>query len=309
MKIYDIAKIKNNDFIVLLPDVDYMIRESVEYSFKNVFYLDYEPTESEVTEFIKFINNGNNELIIFDYSDFYRRVLPHINKKIKIHWVYKNNISTLTDFWSRDQFNKMLEYYDRNIVNDLVFLDYAAYRVLKNSGYKTKYIKLDINPNRKKAKKSKSIGLLGNDYNPNHNIYNQLSSIKMIDYSYIKLLKSMPATKHFISFFNIKEKEVNTIDEVIENNNINLYCNFTFNCYELILKSMDMGIPCLLGNTDFFDSNKKLKKYLVLDSDDDIGEIADKISIINNNKEEIFKEYKNFRIKYSKDSVNSIKQI
>ena len=309
MKLCDVNKIKNKKPIVLLPDLDEIIKDSVEYSFNNVIYLDYEPKNEDVESFVDYINNSNNTLILFDYCEAYRLILPYIKKNRRIYWVFKNNVSTITDFWSRDQFDKILNYYERNIIDSLICLDYSTYKVLKNSGYRVKYIKLDVKPNKKRVKKSKSIGLLGYDYNPNHNFYNQLSAIKMVDYSYVKLLKSMPATKHFIEFFDIREKEVDKISDTISDNDVNLYCNFTYNCYELILKSMDMGIPCLVGNTDFFDSNKKLKKYLVLNSDDDIGEIADRINLVRENKKVILDEYKKFRSKYSEQSVNSIAKL
>jgi len=261
MNVLDVNKIKNKDYVVLLPRCDYDIRDSVEYSFENVFYLDYELTKEHADILIEFINNKANKLIVFDYDEFYRQVLPYIRK------------------------NK------------------------KNAGYKTKHVLLDIKSNNKKTKKSNSIGLIGNDYNPNHNTYNQLSALKLVDYSYVKIIKNMPATEHFIDFFNIKEKRVENIEEVMKDNFINLYCNFTANDFELVLKSMDMNIPCLLGNTDIFDKFPKLKKYLVLESDDDINEIASKINTIKENKEDILKEYAKFRKKYSEESKKIIEKL
>ena len=90
---------------------------------------------------------------------------------------------------------------------------------------------------------------------------------------------------------------------------VNLYCNFTANNRELILSSLDMGIPCLLGNSDMFDNNQKLKKYLILESDDDINEIASKIKIIKSEKDKIISEYKKFREKYSSESKKSIEKL
>ena len=165
---------------------------------------------------------------------------------------------------------------------------------------------LDVNPKTKKSKRSDSIGLIGNDYNPNHNVYNELSALKLIDYSYVKMIKTMPATNHFIKFFDIKEKEVNTLNEVMSDNFVNLYCNFTSTNTELILKSMDMGIPCILGNTDIFDKYPKLKTYLVLQSDDDISEIANKIKNVKENNKDILQMYEKFREAYSKNSKSSI---
>lgn len=307
MKICDINKLENKDYIVLLPEIDYDIKDSVEYSFENVFYLDYELTKEDAKIIIDFINNNDSQLIIFDYSEFYRLILPYIRKNRKIKWIYKNNISSMTNGKARATFTNLMEFCDRNIVDTIGCLDESTYEVLKNSGYKTKHLLLDVNSNNKKAKKSNSIGLIGNDYNPNHNTYNQLSALKLVDYSYVKIVKSMPATNHFIEFFKIKEQKVSNIDDAMRDNYVNLYCNFTFTNYELILKSMDMGIPCLLGNTEIFNKYPKIKKYLVLDSDDDINEIADKIKKIKDNKEVILDEYKKFRKDYIKKSIDTIK--
>lgn len=308
MKICDINKIKNKDYIVLLPEADYDIKTSVEYSFKNVFYLNYELTKEDAKTIIDFINNNNSQLIIFDYSNFYRLIFPYIRKNRKIKWIYKNNLAGITDGNVRATFTNLMEFCDRNIVDTIGCLDESTYEVLKNSGYNAKHLLLDIDSKSKKAKNSNSIGLIGNDYNPNHNTYNQLSALKMVDYSYVKIIKTMPATTHFIDFFEIKEKEVSNIDDAMSDNYVNLYCNFTFTNNELVLKSMDMGIPCLLGNSEIFDKCPKLKKYLVLESDDDINEISSKINDIKDNKDEILKEYSKFREKYKKDSMKNIKE-
>lgn len=306
MNILDINKIKNKDYVVLLPECDWDIKESVEYSFENVFYLDYELTKEHANILIDFINNHAKTLIVFDYDEFYRQILPYIRKNKSIKWIYKNNIAQMTDPMVRATMTNLMEFYDRNIVSEIGCLDYSTCEVLKNAGYKAKCITLDIKRKSAKLKKSNSIGLIGDDYNPNHNTYNQLSALKLVDYSYIKLIKNMSATNHFINFFDIKEKLVNNMDEVIKDNYVNLYCNFTGNNYELILKSMDINVPCILGNTDIFDKYPKLKKLLVLESDDDINEIAFKINLIKENKELIIKEYDKFRKDYSLKSKKNI---
>ena len=306
MNILDIHKIKNKNYIVLLPECDSDIKDSVEYSFENVFYFDYKIEKEHIDILIDFINKELKQLIIFDYDESYRKILPYIRKKIKIKWIYKSNLSLLTYCQIRATFNSLMEFYDRSIIDLIGCLDYSTYEVLKNSGYNVEHVLLDVKRKEVKQRKSNSIGVLGNDYNSNHNTYNQLSALKLVEYSYVKINKNMSATKHFIDFFDIKEKLVDTFDDVMSNNYVNLYCNFTANNFELILKSMDMGIPCILGNTDIFDKNNVLKKYLVLESDDDINEIAYKINTIKDNKELILKEYDKFRTEYIKNSKKQI---
>ena len=58
-----------------------------------------------------------------------------------------------------------------------------------------------------------------------------------------------------------------------------------------IKKSFDLGIPCIVGNTNYFDNNKYLKDNLVVKSDDDIREISKKIDFVRENREQIIEEY------------------
>ena len=302
MNILDIDKLKNNDYVVLLPKIDIDIKESVEYTFKNVFYLDYELTKEHAKVLIDYVNNNSKGLILFSYDPFYRWVLPHIRKKKQVKWVFKNSMAYMTQAQVRETFTNIMEFYDRSIVNTIGCLYGSTYKVLKNAGYNAMLLRLDIERKKTKVNKSNSIGILGDDFNPNHNTYNQLSALKMVDYSYIKMIRYMPATEHFIKFFGIKEKTVNNINDVIKNNFVNLYACFTATNYELFLKSMDQGVPCLLGNTSMLDKYPVLKKYLTLESDDDINEIANKINGIKENKELILKEYDKYRKNYSKKS-------
>lgn len=308
MTIEGLNKLTKGSYLVLLPSVDYDIKDSVEFSFDNVIYLDFELTEDEANKIIEFVNNKGSKLIIFDWSEDYRLILPYISKKREIKWVYKNNLAGLTTGGVRATFTRIMEFYDRNIVKEIACLDKSTSIVLKKAGYRSSHLLLDVKTKSRKSKSNNSIGLIGDDYNPNHNTYNQLSALKLVDYDYCKIVPNMPATKHFIDFFEIKAKEVNSTFDTLVDNDINLYCNFTFNNMELILKSLDLGIPCLLGNTDIFDDYPKLKQYLVLDSDDDIGEIANKIKNVRENKASILKEYEKYRKEYTKESKKLINE-
>ena len=106
---------------------------------------------------------------------------------------------------------------------------------------------------------------------------------KLSKYDTVKIDAQMEATKHFLSYFGIEYVAPKDYDDLISNNVVNLYCNFTDMQITTVIRSMDLGIPCILGNTSMFDDYSTLKKYLVLDSDDDINEIAFKLDSINDN--------------------------
>ena len=121
MNILDVNKLKNKDYIVLLPKCDYDIRKSVEYSFENVFYLDYELTKEHADVLIDFMNTKSNQIILFDYDNFYRLILPHIRKSKKIKWIIKSSLAQLTNGCVRATFTNLMEFCDRNIVNAIGF--------------------------------------------------------------------------------------------------------------------------------------------------------------------------------------------
>lgn len=299
-------KITKGDYVVLLPFCDIDIKDSVIYSFNNVIMLEGNETKDDAKGLTDFINNNLKQLIVFDFCDFYRDILPYIKKSIKVKYIYKNNIAALTNGNVRESFYFPMEFYDRKIIKTIGCLDKSTSIVLKNSKYNVCYVALDIPFKSCKYKKSNSIGLIGDDFNPNHNIYNELSALKLVNYSKLKMIRHMVATEHFIDFFGLKEDFMQNIDDVIKDNFVNLYVNFTSTNVELVLKSMDRNIPCILGNTDIFDDFSYLKEELVLKSDDDIREIAQKIEKVKLNHDEIIKEYQKFRKEYTKLSKKTI---
>lgn len=70
-----------------------------------------------------------------------------------------------------------------------------------------------------------------------------------------------------------------------------------------------MGIPCIVSNTDMFDGWDYLKEQVVLNSDDDINEIVQKIEMVQKNKKQILKEYEKYRKNYSDKSLKTISKL
>ena len=164
-----------NNYITLLPNIDYDIKESVEYCFNNVIFLDASFKENTIKELVEIVNKKINMLIIFDWHELYNLILPYISKNKKIKCVFKSSIAQLTG-WNRNVFFNILEYYNNGSINEIACLDDETNKVLRNAGYNTTKILLDVRTKTRKSIKSNSVGIIGNDYDPNHNIYNQLSN-------------------------------------------------------------------------------------------------------------------------------------
>lgn len=276
--------------IIFLPKDINFIKDSIVHTFKNVILINKEKAEIEITDII---NNSNlKKIYLIGYNEIYNFILPRLKKEIEVCWIFNNSFSNLSNYNVRLELHYIFEYYDRNLIKTIGCMNKDNYEVFKNAGYNCEYIELKIDNNIKKSKKSNTIGLLSKDFDPNNNFYNQLAALTFIEYDYCKINYTLKTTKEFLNFFNIKYKKETELDNIIKDNFVNLYINFTNTNNELIYKSFNVGVPCIIGNSNIFDKNKYLKEHLVLKSDDDINEIVSKIEYVKSNKEKIINEYK-----------------
>ena len=287
-----IKKYNNKKTITFLPVCDYKFYDSINYTLGNVIKIN---NEEENEEIVKLINGSKiKKIYLVGNNDIYRFILPRLKKQIEVCWIFIDSFSNLSNIGIRYTMQTIFEYYDRQLINSIGCISKDNEKVLKNAGYECEFIDLIIqNKNIRNNKiKSNSVGILSDDFDPNNNFYNQLAALRFLDYDVCKFMSVMKSTKDFIEFFDLKCEIKETIDEVISSNFVNLYVNFTNTNKELITKSFNLGIPCIVGNTDFFDNNKYLKENLVVKSDDNINEIATKINFVRENTVKILEEYK-----------------
>ena len=251
------------------------IKKYKEFVDINFLYIEDECDSKKLVEKLKKFNT----IYFVNFHDYYRKILPYIPFKIRCNSIISYEIGEFTNPNILYEYNSIVEFYDRLIFKEIFTISFELYNVLKNSKYNVKYIDVSFNYDiHKNIKYNNVIGVISSDYNPNNNFYNILSALTMTNATEIKLISHMPATKEFISRFNLPVKFCNNIDDVISDSTLNIYSNFTANNYELLYRSLDQNIPCIIGNID---SNilKKYNKNLILTSDDNVDELA---QIINN---------------------------
>ena len=284
-----ILKFKNESSIAFVPKLDYKYYDSINYLIKNAIKIEDVYEDKQITDAIN--NSAIKKIYLLGNNDIYRFILPRINKNIEVCWIFNNSLSSLSNAGVRYYLNSIFEYYDRALINSIGCISLDTKKVLENSGYKCEYIDLKLEKKDVELIESNSIGILSDDFDPNNNFYNQLASLIFDDYDVCKFQAVMKATTHFYKYFNINSKVFDNIDDVIEDNFVNLYINFTNTNKELILKSYNCGVPVIVGNTDFYDNNKYLKEHLVVKSDDDVNEISEKINFVKKNYKKIMEEY------------------
>lgn len=296
----------NLDYVVCIPNYDRELKEAFEYSFENTYFL--EDNVEDTAEFLNFIKRNNIKSIIFvNFLIEYLNIIKSISSSIEIKFIYTKQLAYMSNEQSSLIFNNIMDLYNKNVFEKIGIIDRNLYVALKNANMQVYRIILDIEKKEKKLKtRQNNIGLLNNDFDPNHSYYNELSAIKLTKKTFVaNLYNPLKETIDFAKVFNIPYK-CYKLKEEMYNSEINLYVNFT-NTNDLeFLISMDCGIPCIMGNTNLLDNYKDLKNLLVIKSDDDIDEIALKIDNAIENKTRIIKEYEMFRKEYSQKSQKLI---
>lgn len=297
--------IYNKKYLVIVPTMSEELLDSFEYTFGNSLLMKNDL--DEISFYTQFINQNNFQQIIFvDFQLEYLELIDKLDEKHDIKFIFTKSLASLSDTFFYDVFKNIVKLYNQEKISAIGFLDNNLYQVLKKKYKNIFYLLLDREEcTSAQNKNDKTIGILNNQEDPKHSYYNELSAIKLLDGYTAKITKPSKVNKEFLKTFDIQYK---VVKKAIKNNEINLYINFTNNNYLLFLESMDNNIPCILGNTSILDNNKKLKEYLVMKSDDDVNEIADRVKNTIKNKKEILKLYSDFRKEYKEETNKRVEK-
>lgn len=297
--------IYNKKYLVIVPTMSEELLDSFEYTFGNSLLMKNDL--DEISFYTQFINQNNFQQIIFvDFQLEYLELIDKLDEKHDIKFIFTKSLASLSDTFFYDVFKNIVKLYNQEKISAIGFLDNNLYQVLKKKYKNIFYLLLDREEcTSAQNKNDKTIGILNNQEDPKHSYYNELSAIKLLDGYTAKITKPSKVNKEFLKTFDIHYK---VVKNAIKNNEINLYINFTNNNYLIFLESMDNNIPCILGNTSILDNNKKLKEYLVMKSDDDVNEIADRVKNAIKNKKEILKLYSDFRKEYKEETNKRVEK-
>ena len=250
------------------------------------------------------INEKYDEVLFYDFYDQFYLLLPLIKKKIVKKWIVKYGIAMLSEQYVFQNLLQLFEYKERHLIDFIATTRYDLYISLKS---KLSYIQFDYK-NNKTSKKEKCIGILNQDYEEKANFFNQISGVALSEINTVKVLNTMNATKNFERDFNVKLIEERDFEKIVYGNIVNLNCAFSEVSIIGFIMSMDAEIPCILGNTNILNNSPELRRLLVLDSDDDVNEIKQKIESSIKEKDIIMKLYKEWRKEFTKNSKISISE-
>lgn len=315
-----LANKKEKHIVICHPEM--VEKNDVQILFKeNILEIREQYTEKEAGQIARAIIDSGKELVIFNsYADGWNRIiseLKNIKRNINIKILVHNGNELLADSSTWNNFNTILDLYDKGKIDELAFFKEDSYKFYKEKGYRASFVKkyVDIENVKQYIKEEKKdyikIGLYEAYDNMERNVYNQLSAISLLENAKLDCAPmnykiSMMARKFNINLSsangNLSKQELYT---KMANNDINLYVTLVDNASILPLESLELGTICLVSQNCNYFVGSKLQEYLVVENPNNIMEIYNKINYALENKEKILELYNEWK----KDYIVGAKEI
>ncbi len=302
------------------------VKNSTKYSFgDNYLEIREQYTKKESHMIANEIVKSGKKMVIFNAFAFgwedIIMSLKEINPDIIIKIIIHGGNALLSEPYDWDVHNIMLDLYEKGKVNELAFVKKSLYEFYKAKGYKTSFIMNDVIIENKeqyipkeKNNENIKIGLYASGDRWVKNTYNQLSAISLVENA---VLDCVPINAKIAALcrryeVNLSGEEKNVPKEEIyrriASNDITVYVTFT-ECAPLIpLESLELGTVCITGDNHHYFEGTELEKYLVVNKEDDIMEIYNKIMYALENKEKILELYKEWKKSYSEKAKESVRK-
>ena len=265
------------------------------------------------------INNGIDELIFSGLENGWDKLIIDLKDeyKITIKVICTTQDGLLYDEYERNNFFRLLELSKKRKIDRIAFLRKGQYDFYKSLGYKCYYLlenfsldkKIDIKINKKDEI---YLGVYPLSYNWNKNIFNQLCIAKMLDNCKLFYNNLDERMDDFINTMNIKSEscllkyDINSIIKALSKNDVVVSCAFTDYLHPIFFIAMELGIPCLVGNTVDFLDDELLLNQLVTNMEDSPVINSNKVKDILSNREEIIKHYKSWKNNYNSIAMKNI---
>lgn len=279
---------------------------------------DYNHNAKIIEEAIK---NGIKQIIISGFEIGWDKLVIETNKKypkIPIKVICNTQDSLLYYEYERENFFKLLELSKKNVIKDIAFLRRGQYETYKKLGYKCSYIKENYilkQPIKIDNKNEKiQLGIYPLNYTWDKNIFNQLCIAKFVENCHLNYNNLDPRMEEFTNTMDIcgTPEKLDDINEkclikCLKKNDAIVSTSFTEYVHPVFLISMELGIPCLIGNnSDFFEEDNELKKFVVTTAEDNAIINSKMVEIMLKEKEKIFELYKVWKEKYNKEAKEQL---
>ena len=328
--ILDSYKSRNPEYIVIHNPRWLGVTNATKELFDNLVPLEEISRKSDAKYIAKrIIDLGVKQVIFSAFSDGWSWIaieLKKIKKDIKIKSFWHGSHSQVIEKINWRTNLCIIELHKKGIIDVFGTCKKSMINFYKSQGYVTAFLDNTVNfsdENKKsiieKIKKSEEfhdkikIGMYAAGIDWRKNMYTQLAATALMDNAVVDIIPLNFESEVFASHLNInisgtrnnlKREELLSR---IASNDINLYVTFS-ECAPMVpIESLEMGTICLTGNNHHYFDNSDLKKYLVVDREDDMIEITNKIKHALKNRDKILELYEAWKKEHDINSRNSVK--
>lgn len=271
----------------------------------------------------KYIEEGIEQIIFSGLEIGWDKLIKDIKEKypnLKIKVICNTQDSLLYYEYERENFFKLLELSKKGVIENIAFLRKSQYETYKNLGYTCSHLRENYTLEEKQKVKIKEknekidLGIYPLNYTWDKNIFNQLCIAKFMEncnLNYNNLDERMGDFLNTMEISNTPDKiekiEEKYIINQVSKNDVMVATSFTEYVHPIFFISMELGIPCLIGNnSDFFEEGEELETYLVTKAEDNAIINAKMVKIILENREKIQKLYQEWKEKYNQKAQKSL---
>lgn len=298
--------------------------------FKNLLPLEEVFLDKNVNLISDMILKSKVKQVIFSAFDYgWDKIairLKKLNPEIKIKSFWHGSHSQVIEKINWETNVMIINLHKQGIIDVMGTCKESLVNFYKSQGYKTAFLNntVVLNDEMKKRieNKKKSIqntdklklGLYSAGTDWRKNTYNQVMAASLFKNATLEVIPlryelQKIAYKNDLNIIG-SDSHLKREDLLLEmaKNDITLYVTFSECAPMLPIESLEVGTICITGNNHHYFDNTKLYDYLVVEREDDVMAIYEKINYAVDHKDEIFKLYKEWKKSNDERTKKSVEE-
>lgn len=320
---------KDIDYIIIHNPNWMGVTSATKELFTNLVPLQELNSNSDVDRVVQKILELNPKQIIFSaFADGWEKLARKIREKrpqIKIKSFWHGSHSQVVDEINWRTNTHVINLHKEGVIDVMGTCKESLLNFYLSQGYKAAFLKNTVRLDEellnevkgaKEANKNKNlkIGLYAAGLDWRKNMYTQMAAASLYDNAIIDSLPLSYESEAFMSKFKIGlegQRKGVPRKELLKRmslNDINLYVTFSECAPMLPIESMEVGTLCISGNNHHYFKNTTLEEYLIVNREDDVIAIKEKIDYALENKDKIFELYNSWKQNYDQESLDSVQE-
>ena len=320
---------KDIDYIIIHNPNWMGVTSATKELFTNLVPLQELNSNSDVDRVVQKILELNPKQIIFSaFADGWEKLARKIREKrpqIKIKSFWHGSHSQVVDEINWRTNTHVINLHKEGVIDVMGTCKESLLNFYLSQGYKAAFLKNTVRLDEellnevkgaKEANKNKNlkIGLYAAGLDWRKNMYTQMAAASLYDNAIIDSLPLSYESEAFMSKFKIGlegQRKGVPRKELLKRmslNDINLYVTFSECAPMLPIESMEVGTLCISGNNHHYFKNTALEEYLIVNREDDVIAIKEKIDYALENKDKIFELYNSWKQNYDQESLDSVQE-